>query len=65
MLDAGLPVLIVAARQCHARASTTLNVYMPMHCPAETGWPPKLCGAGSMRPALWPVLKQTIHVKHR
>ena len=51
MLDAGLPVLIVAARQCHARASTTLNVYMPMHCPAETGWPPKLCGAGSMRPA--------------
>jgi integrase len=27
MLDAGVPVPIVAARLCHARASTTLNVY--------------------------------------
>jgi integrase len=27
MLDAGVPVPIVAARLAHARASTTLNVY--------------------------------------
>ncbi|HEX4434108.1 MAG TPA: site-specific integrase [Acidimicrobiales bacterium] len=27
MLDAGVPIPIVAARLCHARASTTLNVY--------------------------------------
>jgi integrase len=27
MLDAGVPVPVVAARLCHARASTTLNVY--------------------------------------
>ena len=27
VLDAGVPVLIVAARLRHARASTTLNVY--------------------------------------
>ena len=27
MLDAGIPIPIVAARLCHARASTTLNVY--------------------------------------
>ena len=27
MLDAGVPVPIVTARLCHARASTTLNVY--------------------------------------
>jgi integrase len=27
MLDAGVPVPIVAARLCHARGSTTLNVY--------------------------------------
>lgn len=27
MLDAGVPVPIVAARLCHARTSTTLNVY--------------------------------------
>ena len=27
MLDAGVPVPIVSARLCHARASTTLNVY--------------------------------------
>jgi integrase len=27
MLDAGVPVMVVAARLAHARASTTLNVY--------------------------------------
>ncbi len=27
MLDAGVPIPVVAARLCHARASTTLNVY--------------------------------------
>jgi len=27
MLDAGVPIPTVAARLCHARASTTLNVY--------------------------------------
>jgi len=51
MLDAGDPIPIVAARWCHARASTTLNVH-PRPCPAETGWPWKLCGEGSMRHAV-------------
>ena len=41
MLDAGVPIPVVAARLCHARASTTLNVYAHA-VPAETGWPRKL-----------------------
>ncbi len=53
MLDAGVPIPIVAARLCHARASTTSERTTPTQYRAETGWPQKLCGGGSVRPAAW------------
>jgi integrase len=39
MLAAGVPVPVVSERLCHARTSTTVNIYATL-CPAPTARPP-------------------------